>query len=77
MPGLDGFAVIDRLRAMAAPPPVIVVSGGAHPRERQPFGRPVVAVLAKPLYPADLVAACQRALSGLGKECTASGDDEE
>jgi CheY-like chemotaxis protein len=31
MPGVDGFAVIDRIRALSSPPPIVVVSGGAYP----------------------------------------------
>src|SRR4051812_43076193 len=64
MPGLDGFAVLDRLRSMDAPPAVVVVSGG-DPDEMLSFGRPVIAVLSKPLHPHDLVAACERALGAL------------
>jgi CheY-like chemotaxis protein len=62
MPDMDGFAVIDRLRALPSPPPIVVVSGKAHSREMLCFTRPVVACLPKPLHPGDLVAACKRAL---------------
>jgi CheY-like chemotaxis protein len=63
MPAIDGFTVIDRVRALPSPPPIVVVSGGAYPEEMLSFGRPVVAYLSKPLLPCDLVAACERALS--------------
>jgi len=63
MPGMDGFTVVDRLRAMPCPPPIVVVSGAAYEEEVLSFGCPVVAFLAKPLHPADLVVACERALS--------------
>jgi two-component system OmpR family response regulator len=62
MPGEDGFAVIDRLRALPNAPAVVVVSGAAYPDEALALGTPVVAVLTKPLHPEDLVAACHRAL---------------
>lgn len=63
MPRVDGFAVIACLRALPSPPPVVVVSGAAYPEEMLSFGRPVVAFLAKPVHPGDLVVACERALS--------------
>jgi CheY-like chemotaxis protein len=61
MPGIDGLAVIQELRGLTSPPPVVVVSGAAN-AEAIPLGHPVVALLSKPLLPSDLVAACERAL---------------
>jgi CheY-like chemotaxis protein len=63
MPDIDGFAIIDRLRALPMSPPIVVVSGHVYVEETFVFGKPVVALLSKPLQPGDLVAACERALT--------------
>jgi two-component system OmpR family response regulator len=63
LPGMDGFAVINRLRELSNAPPIVIVSGAVHRTETQrPISDPVVAFLAKPLRPGDLVAACESAL---------------
>jgi CheY-like chemotaxis protein len=66
MPDIDGFAIIDRLRALPVPPPIVVVSGHVFVEQTFVFGKPVVALLSKPLQPGDLVAACERALGPAG-----------
>jgi two-component system OmpR family response regulator len=63
MPDMDGFAMIDRLRELPDSPPVVVVSGFVNRIESRPLlSQPVVAYLAKPLRPEELVAACERAI---------------
>jgi DNA-binding response OmpR family regulator len=64
MPDMDGFTMIDRLRELPDSPPVVVVSGFVNRMEsRELLPQPVVAYLAKPLHPQELVAACERALN--------------
>jgi CheY-like chemotaxis protein len=63
MPYMDGFAMIDRLRELPDSPPVVVVSAFVNKTEsRRSLPQPVVAYLAKPLRPEELVAACERAI---------------
>jgi two-component system OmpR family response regulator len=62
LPGMDGFAIINRLRELADAPPVVIVSGAVHRTEARPVSDPVVAFLCKPLRLGDLVAACENAV---------------
>jgi DNA-binding response OmpR family regulator len=62
LPGMDGFAIIHRLRELSDAPPVVIVSGAAARTEWPAGSDPVVASLPKPLRARDLVAACEDAL---------------
>jgi CheY-like chemotaxis protein len=64
MPGVDGFSVLDWLRALPSAPPVVIVTGAAYPEEVMSLGPPVVGILIKPPHPGELIAACERALAG-------------
>ena len=63
MSDMSGMAVIECVRELPYMPPIVVVSGAAEVVEgRRKFARPVVAFIAKPLRPSELVAACEEAL---------------
>ena len=62
MPVMDGWGVLDRLRELALPPAVIVLS--AYPDEWRAFRGGAWECLPKPFEPETLVATCERALAG-------------
>ena len=67
MPVMDGFALLSAIRLLSVArgrPPVIVVSGLLDETlaERRPELRSAVALLAKPVQPADLLKAVARAM---------------
>jgi two-component system, OmpR family, alkaline phosphatase synthesis response regulator PhoP len=62
MPGLDGWAVMERLQASDPPPIVLLASPGSNAKDG-PFRDCVAAYLAKPLHSDELVATCARILS--------------
>ncbi len=55
MPGFDGFEVMRALRGLAAPPRVLVISGGREEMLRAAALLGADAVLAKPFGPGELV----------------------
>ncbi len=61
LPGADGWAVLERMRACSADCAVILVSGGAAPRDRA-AATGAFEVLDKPVRPAVLLQAIDRAL---------------
>jgi CheY-like chemotaxis protein len=65
MPRMSGWEVIQRLKAQAAPPPVVAMSGMGteEPPELQAVSRFVYGYLPKPFTPVELVKTCTRALS--------------
>jgi CheY-like chemotaxis protein len=68
MPGLDGWAVVDRLQAMPDPPPVLLLTGQGEldPGHRLP---PLVTALVhKAEDPRLFVDACRRVLAGPARE---------
>jgi two-component system C4-dicarboxylate transport response regulator DctD len=65
MPGIDGLAVLDEIRAMAADLPVLVTTGYADPVEKQEAIRKGAGfVLEKPYRVNDLKSALAALLSG-------------
>ncbi len=65
MPGLDGPAVVDRLRVVRPGLPVVLMSGGWRSgADAGTPGRSDVRFLPKPFRPADLAAAVAAALAG-------------
>jgi CheY-like chemotaxis protein len=62
MPVLDGWGVMERLKARDAPPIVVLASPAVNARDG-PFRDCVAAYLTKPLQRDELVAACRRILS--------------
>ena len=64
MPGMTGWEVIDRLKELASPPPVIAMSGlgTSEPPELHGVRRFVFGYLPKPFSHEQLVTTCQRAL---------------
>jgi CheY-like chemotaxis protein len=73
MPGMTGWQVIDRLKDLPSPPPIIVMSGMGteEPPELRAVRRYVVGYLPKPFTYEQLSATCLRALAALE---TAPGD---
>ena len=66
MPGLDGWAVIDRLREAQGAPPVVVVSGREGDLPYGPAGtldRCVSAYVTKPFHVQELLETCRRVLA--------------
>jgi DNA-binding response OmpR family regulator len=64
MPGLDGWGVIERLRKVANPPPIVVVSGRTDEVPPGVLDRCVAGYVTKPFHVADLLATCRRVLAG-------------
>ena len=65
MPGIDGVQLLDRLRAEAEPPPVILITGhGDVPLAVQAMKRGASDFLEKPFDAARLIAAIDTALEG-------------
>jgi CheY-like chemotaxis protein len=64
MPGLDGWGVIERLRKVADPPPIVVVSGRTDDVPPGVLDRCVAGYVTKPFHVLDLLATCRRVLMG-------------
>jgi CheY-like chemotaxis protein len=62
MPVLDGWTVLDRLREMRDPPPVVVVS--AYLDRGRAVAAGAAGYINKPFRSAELLEACERVLSG-------------
>ena len=67
MPGLDGWGVIERLRDVPDPPPIVVVSGRTDDVPPGVLDRCVAAYVTKPFHVADLLATCRRVLAEAGR----------
>ena len=63
MPGVDGWAVLERVVRLEHPPRVVIVSGVAEVDTPPHLALHVCAVLAKPFAPAELLTACEDALA--------------
>jgi two-component system, LuxR family, response regulator FixJ len=65
MPGMDGLALVERLRDAGAPPPAMVMITGRPSDElqRRAAGAAVVKVLSKPLAPTEVMDAVRLALT--------------
>ena len=72
MPGMTGWQLIDRLKDLPSPPPVIAMSGmgTVEPTEMHAVRRFVLGYLAKPFTHEQLTLTCARAL-----EVAGAGDD--
>jgi DNA-binding response OmpR family regulator len=68
MPGLDGWGVIERLRKVPDPPPIVVVSGRTDEVPPGVLDRCVAGYVTKPFHMLDLLATCRRVLTGGGSE---------
>jgi CheY-like chemotaxis protein len=64
MPGLDGWAVIERLETMADPPPVLLLTGQGAPQEGRRLRAPVAGIVHKGEDPRMFLEACRRVLAG-------------
>ena len=62
MPGLDGWKVIDQLKLLANPPPVLVVSGARDEINRGSLAPPVAGFLLKPFRVNEVLTMAERAL---------------
>jgi DNA-binding response OmpR family regulator len=62
MPGLDGWGVIEQLRKIADPPPIVVVSGRTDDVPPGILDRCVGGYVTKPFHVADLLSTCRRVL---------------
>lgn len=63
MPGLDGWGVIERLRKLPNPPPVVVVSGRTDDVPPGVLDRCVAGSVTKPFHMVDLLETCRRVLA--------------
>jgi CheY-like chemotaxis protein len=62
MPGLDGWAVVDRLRATPNPPPVILISGIRDQITQGNLGNPIAGFLPKPFRVDEVLGMAGRAI---------------
>jgi two-component system alkaline phosphatase synthesis response regulator PhoP len=76
MPGIDGWRVMEHLRGLPAPPPVVLLTACT---DFGTFARGVregaVACVLKPFRPRDLLATCERVLRGGAKRASALTDE--
>jgi CheY-like chemotaxis protein len=76
MPDLDGWGVLERLRRLPHPPPVVIVSACSDEVPPGVLDRYVGGCVTKPFHVADLLVTCQRVLTGnLGRPAPSSHAD--